>query len=328
MVKNCVYRFLNDKNEVIYIGKAKDLKKRLNGHNHLNEECYVETSKIEYISFKTEDDMNFAERYFIMKFNPKYNVVLSDKDFNLNSIDLDIKIWKKYSEKIINEIDSANEEIKCLEQLLNELKEIQIKIDTLREFDLVWSDNEDERFNKQYKDLINRKHNLKDKINTMILNTLDDDVPQWIVDEFIDNGVYSIKDLINLKLKEIEHKYYSMCDKQILEYGYYREEIYELIDHEFICYNISRMDRWKMLLDGEEIKSPMEKYRINKDLKNNTVKQIIDNIENKLYSKYGESEKEVILLESCSEYPKIIIPDYDYMIFNKPFIVYKFNISK
>ena len=71
----------------------------------------------------------------------------------------------------------------------------------------------------------------------------------------------------------------------------------------------------------------MENYRINKDLKNNTVRQIIDNIEHRLYLHYGESEKEVILLESCAEHMKAFYPDYDYMVFNKPFVVYKFNIK-
>lgn len=327
MVKNCVYRFLNSKHEVIYIGKAKDLKKRLNGHSHLTDECYVEKVEVEYITFKTEDDMNFAEKYFIMKFNPKYNTVLSGKNFNLKSIDLDIKIWKKYSEKTINEINS-NDEIDPIEYLINELKEVQIKINTLREFNLMWSDNEDERFNKQFKDLINREHNLKDKISTIILNTLDDDIPQWIVDEFIDNGVYSIKDLINIKLKQIEDRYYTMCNDQILKCGYYKEEIYEEIDHSFICYSSRKTDRWKILLDGTNVERSLEKYRINTDLKNNTVKQIIDNIENRLHSKYGESEKEIILLQSHLEYVKPLYPDYEFMTFNKPYVVYKFNISK
>ena len=72
-MKNCVYRFLNKNNEVIYIGKATDLNQRMKNHNHLPEECYKERIRVEYIKFKTEDDMNLAERYFILKCNPKYN---------------------------------------------------------------------------------------------------------------------------------------------------------------------------------------------------------------------------------------------------------------
>ena len=29
-MKNCVYRFVNENNEIIYIGKAKDLRNRIN----------------------------------------------------------------------------------------------------------------------------------------------------------------------------------------------------------------------------------------------------------------------------------------------------------
>jgi excinuclease UvrABC nuclease subunit len=62
-MKNCVYRFVNENNEIIYIGKAKDLRNRINTHNHLPKECYEERTRIEYTSFETETDMDFAERY-------------------------------------------------------------------------------------------------------------------------------------------------------------------------------------------------------------------------------------------------------------------------
>jgi excinuclease UvrABC nuclease subunit len=68
-MRNCVYRFLNKDNKVIYVGKAKDLKSRILNHKHLSEECYKERNKVEYVRFVSEDDMDFAERYYIMKFN-------------------------------------------------------------------------------------------------------------------------------------------------------------------------------------------------------------------------------------------------------------------
>lgn len=325
-MKNCVYRFLNKDNEIIYIGKAKNLSARLSTHTHLPKECYDEKVEVEYIEFKTEDDMGFAERYYIMKFNPKYNTILSDKDFNLKSIDLDIKVWKKYSEKEIRDINFC-EEVESLESLMNELKEVQIRIDTLRDFDLIWDDKTND-FNKSYSDLVDRQHNLEDKIRVLIEDALDRSMPEWIAQEFIDNCVYSIKELIATKLKQIEDNYYIKCKEQILKYGYYKEEIYESIDMEFVCHGTKQFpkNRWKRLLDGTEVNLGMEDYRINKDLKNNTVRQIIDNIEHRLYVNYGESEKEVILLSSCAEHMKCFYPDYDYMLFNKPFVVYKFNV--
>lgn len=70
---NCVYRFLNINNEIIYIGKAKNLKERLRGHTHLSKECYTNTHKIQYITFNNEADMSTAEIYYINKYKPEYN---------------------------------------------------------------------------------------------------------------------------------------------------------------------------------------------------------------------------------------------------------------
>lgn len=79
-MKNCIYRFLNKNNEIIYIGKAKDLKNRINNHNHLPKECYNERMKIEYVSFDTIDEADIAERYLISKTKPKYNTDFKSKD--------------------------------------------------------------------------------------------------------------------------------------------------------------------------------------------------------------------------------------------------------
>ena len=95
-MKNCVYRFVNENNEIIYIGKAKDLRNRINTHNHLPQECYEERIKIEYTSFKTETDMDFAERYYILTLNPKYNTVLANKKINITCSELDVKEWSEY----------------------------------------------------------------------------------------------------------------------------------------------------------------------------------------------------------------------------------------
>ena len=115
-MKNCVYRFLNKDNEGIYVGKAKDLKNRLSTHKHLPEECYEEKNNIEYIQFKTEDDMNFAERYYILRYNPKYNTLLANKKFNITCTELDTKEWSEYSNK---EEEFDLEYIKMYETILS-----------------------------------------------------------------------------------------------------------------------------------------------------------------------------------------------------------------
>lgn len=85
-MKNYVYRF-KDKNEnIIYIGKTTDINYRIKFHNHLDNKCYEEVKTIEYIAFKTSDDMDIAERYLIAKFKPKYNTIYK---YNYITIDID-----------------------------------------------------------------------------------------------------------------------------------------------------------------------------------------------------------------------------------------------
>ena len=114
-VKNCVYRFINKENEIIYIGKAKELKSRIKNHNHLTEECYSEVAFIEYATFDTEYEMDFAERYYIQKINPKYNTVLSDKPIQFNCSELDDCNFKIYE---LNEyvVERTLEQIELLKQ--------------------------------------------------------------------------------------------------------------------------------------------------------------------------------------------------------------------
>ena len=88
-MKNCIYRFLDEDENIIYIGKAKDLKKRLEGHNHLSDECYLEREYIDYVCFENEHEMDFAERYYIQKCNPKYNSQLANKPISFTSKELD-----------------------------------------------------------------------------------------------------------------------------------------------------------------------------------------------------------------------------------------------
>lgn len=44
-----VYKFLDKNDNILYVGKAKELLRRLNGHNHLPKECYDSVEKIEYL---------------------------------------------------------------------------------------------------------------------------------------------------------------------------------------------------------------------------------------------------------------------------------------
>ncbi|MBR5225606.1 MAG: GIY-YIG nuclease family protein, partial [Clostridia bacterium] len=64
-----VYRFIDAEGNIIYVGKSKqDLLSRFKGHQHLPDECYRQTLKIEYIECQTEADMSIKEIYYINKY--------------------------------------------------------------------------------------------------------------------------------------------------------------------------------------------------------------------------------------------------------------------
>ena len=320
-MKNCVYRFLNKDNEVIYIGKAKDLKQRLSSHNHLPKECYDERTCVEYIKFKTEDDMNFAERYFILKCNPKYNTILANKDFNLNSIELNVKKWNIYigNKTQDKEVEESNVD---LADLIEELKEIDTKIKTLDELrtnalkDLGFISGIWEVYGKAQERQVELIHQIQ-------ILSIKEGVPSWLREEYKKYYVWHKEDLVRKKVEEMECKYIDICKKEIEEHGYYKEEIYELIDREFICKG-GNHHRWKTLIDGRNTDwGETEIYRIDEELKNKIISQIIKNIEKHISMEYGELERDIVILDSFSEIETESYPDYNYMKFKKPFIVYK-----
>lgn len=115
-MKNCVYKFIDEKANVIYIGQAKDLNNRLNAHNHLPKECYEQISHIEYTTFDTEDDMNLAEKYYISKMKPKYNKVHRKKQITLDIQQLEDREWKVFKEspkKQMERLKRLNDKAKC-----------------------------------------------------------------------------------------------------------------------------------------------------------------------------------------------------------------------
>lgn len=80
-----VYRFYNSDHELIYIGKAKSLKKRVNsyftkaaGVNRKTLKLVSEIAGIEYTVSETEFDALLLENNFIKQNQPKYNILLKD----------------------------------------------------------------------------------------------------------------------------------------------------------------------------------------------------------------------------------------------------------
>ena len=94
-----VYRFLDSKGNIIYIGKTVNMDTRMQSHftkGHLPKECYRSVAKIEYQKYKTESDSLIMETYYITKYSPKYNKLQQSRD--LPTIEFDECSWRTYKQ--------------------------------------------------------------------------------------------------------------------------------------------------------------------------------------------------------------------------------------
>jgi len=79
-----VYRMLNTKGEILYVGKAKNLPNRLKSYvsekNHIirTERMLSQTTKLEITSTSNESEALLLEANLIKKFKPKFNILLRD----------------------------------------------------------------------------------------------------------------------------------------------------------------------------------------------------------------------------------------------------------
>ena len=79
-----VYRMLNEKNEILYVGKAKNLPNRLKSYvsekNHIirTERMLSQTRKIEITTTSNESEALLLEANLIKKHKPRFNILLRD----------------------------------------------------------------------------------------------------------------------------------------------------------------------------------------------------------------------------------------------------------
>jgi excinuclease UvrABC nuclease subunit len=102
-----IYKFYNEQDEVIYIGKTTDLQMRFNAHRN-TKSWWHEVSEIKYIECQDNFEMTTYERYYIRKFNPKYNVAERDclvPRFTLS--ELDFKKYELHVSKISFQEDAS-----------------------------------------------------------------------------------------------------------------------------------------------------------------------------------------------------------------------------
>jgi len=79
-----VYRMLNDKGDILYVGKAKNLPNRLKSYiaekNHIirTERMLSQTRKLEITTTSNESEALLLEANLIKKHKPKFNILLRD----------------------------------------------------------------------------------------------------------------------------------------------------------------------------------------------------------------------------------------------------------
>ncbi len=79
-----IYQYLNSEGTIIYVGKAKNLKRRVYSYfskDHQSAKTRILVTKIadiKYIVVNTEEDALLLENNLIKKYKPKYNVLLKD----------------------------------------------------------------------------------------------------------------------------------------------------------------------------------------------------------------------------------------------------------
>lgn len=138
-----IYRFLDDKRNVVYIGKTNNLRRRLSKHfnnGHLEEEQYKKVRFIEYMLFVSKADQRIAEIYLINKYKPSFNRKSKEKDYltlQLNIKEDWIKLDKEITEKVANantyprtKNETPHETIQRLEA---EIKNLVINLEIERE---------------------------------------------------------------------------------------------------------------------------------------------------------------------------------------------------
>lgn len=149
-LKNCVYKFISNTNEINYIGKALYLDNRIGNHKHLPQECYNSTFVIEYIDFetKTKDDVDILEKYFIAKYNPKYNEIYKNKDLTIGIEEVKNINWKVYK----NNNFATRNYLKSIDDIEYELNNIQIDVDIMDYYMMfIMEQNYTFEFYKRYK---------------------------------------------------------------------------------------------------------------------------------------------------------------------------------
>ena len=91
-----VYRMMDENGVVLYVGKAKNIKKRIVSYSHINklpkrlQQMVAQIAKMEFVVVENEARALLVENDLIKQFAPKYNILLKDdKTFPFLMIDIE-----------------------------------------------------------------------------------------------------------------------------------------------------------------------------------------------------------------------------------------------
>ena len=79
-----IYKHLDLEGKVVYVGQTKDMDSRQGKHSHSE---YVD--KILFIEVETREIMDLYEKFYISKYNPKYNIKSKSCNYTKYLIDLE-----------------------------------------------------------------------------------------------------------------------------------------------------------------------------------------------------------------------------------------------
>lgn len=97
---NYVYYFKNFNNEIIYVGRTNNIKRRMKEHflnGHLDKDCYDEVCSIMYAQINdSKYDTEICETLLINKYKPKYNTEkMFNEKFDKTSFELPNLVFKE-----------------------------------------------------------------------------------------------------------------------------------------------------------------------------------------------------------------------------------------
>lgn len=95
-----LYRFVDKKGNIIYIGRTNDIRRRIikehfTSNTHLPNQCYLDTAKVEYTEIINESEEVAYEAVLINQIKPKYNTQFNDNaNFDIVLPKMDWKPFK------------------------------------------------------------------------------------------------------------------------------------------------------------------------------------------------------------------------------------------